>query len=327
MMMDYGWRPIPSEENELPVVLVDVDGTMRGDVLPMIRMVRLLMPDYVKKFTFQEPFNAHKALRFMVNITKLWVLRTIYSEQRRRYKHLFSELHSLAAAILHGTEVETLRSDYRTQLLRVKGLWHTGAVNLLRRFTARANVVLVTGSEQVQTKECVRLLDDQGVLTRRIFVRGSLYGVDRGSQKFTGVVDHLNVTIDGKRDVVRPLSQQSGKRIMAAIGNSRPDRALFEAVRPGGLSMLVCPGPVFQARKERTFVLRKLRQSGYRLVWDVSDWVNAVRNDVDTGSKGTQPVLATDSDFQALLENEQLAALYPEILAERPTETPADGIS
>ena len=325
-MMDYCWQSIPCEEDELPIVLVDVDGTMRGDVIPMIRMVRLLIPDYIKKLTFQEPLNAHKALQFLINVTKLWALRTIYSEQRRRYKHLFSELHYLAAAILQGTEVEKLRSDYRTQLSRVKRLWHTGAVDLLRRLTASANVVLVTGSEQIQTEECVRLLADRGVVTRRIFVRGSLYGVDRRSQKFTGTVDHLNVTIDGKRDVVSPIYQQSSRRIMAAIGNSRPDRALFEAVRPGGLSVLVCPGTVFRARKERTFVLRKLQRSGYRLVWDVPNWVNAVHNYVNTGGEGTQPVLATDSDFQALLENEQLAALYPEILLDRSAETRADAI-
>ena len=323
-MMNYSWQAIPRVEDELPIVLVDVDGTMRGDVLPMIRMVRLLIPNYIKKLTFQEPVNAHKALKFFVNITKLWALRTIYSEQRRRYKHLFSELHTLAAAVLEGTEVEALRSNYRTHLLRVKRLWHAGAVNLLRRLTANSNVVLVTGSEQVQTEECVRLLADQGVLTRRIFVRGSLYGVDPGSQKFTGKIDRLNVTIDGKRDVVRPIVQQSGERIMVGIGNSRPDRALFEAVRPEGLNVLVCPGAVFRARKERAFVIRKLRRSGYRLVWNVADWVNAVQSQINTSDEGTQPVLATDSGFQALLENEQLAALYPEILLERAAETQID---
>ena len=80
MMMNYSWQAIPRVEDELPIVLVDVDGTMRGDVLPMIRMVRLLIPNYIKKLTFQEPVNAHKALKFFVNITKLWALRTIYSE-------------------------------------------------------------------------------------------------------------------------------------------------------------------------------------------------------------------------------------------------------
>ena len=52
-----------------------------------------------------------------------------------------------------------------------------------------------------------------------------------------------------------------------------------------------------------------------------------MQSQINTSDEGTQPVLATDSGFQALLENEQLAALYPEILLERAAETQIDASS
>ena len=118
-------------------------------------------------------------------------------------------------------------------------------MELLRRSTAAGVVLLVTGSEQLQSEECVRVLSERGVATDRIFVRGSLYEFDAGTAKFTGRVGHLNVTLQGKREVLQ-TSLPPGCRVACSAGNSRPDRALFEVTAPRGACLLVCANSVLQ---------------------------------------------------------------------------------
>jgi hypothetical protein len=308
----YGWRSIP--ETDLPTLVFDVDGTLRGDVLPMVRLARPLVPKYLRKVTLREPFNLRKLLQFSWNLARLWTLRTIHSEHRRRYKHLFSELHNLAGALFQGMTVDAVREKYRERLKHMHGLWWQDAVELLRRTTSRSNVVLVTGSEQVQTEECVRLLADQGVWIDRVFIRGSLYGFDPDDRRFTGGIQHLNVTLDAKRDAVRSLQASPNCRCHGAMGNSRPDRALFESVDSDGLCVLVCAPAVFRKRTERTFVIRKFHRSGYRVYWETSDFLAAMEEYqacAGTAANAERPILATDPDFQNMLQCDALQARFP----------------
>lgn len=106
-----------------------------------------------------------------------------------------------------------------------------------------------------------------------MLVHGSLYTVDEATRSFTGGVERLNVTLIGKREVVL----HCGGPVVAAIGNSRPDRALFEAVVPGGLRALVCPRAVLE-RRSASFVVRKLERSGTACAgaptccWTIRGW-------------------------------------------------------
>jgi hypothetical protein len=322
----YGWPAIPEDFRGLPIAFVDVDGTARGDVLPMVKLARPLVPNLLHKVTFQEPFRFHKFVHFSWNLGKLWTLRTVYSEHRRRYKHLFSELHHLAAALLHDTDIDQVRATYRRNLPELQGLWFDDAVTLLRRLTSGAVVILVTGSEQLQTEECVRLLAGRGVDTRRVLVCGSLYGFDPAVQRFTGEVSHLNVTLDGKRDVVACFASDPLVRVAAAVGNSRPDRALFEAVAPGGLNVLVCAHGVVQRRDERTFVIRKYQRSGFRVVWDAEEYLIAARRRRDALEANVPvpvPVLATDSTFGQVLSSAALRREYGVLLGGLVSRPPA----
>lgn len=300
----YGWPTIPESLRTYPLILVDVDGTVRGDVAPMIRLARPMLPSVLRKLTWKEPWNLHKLVHFSWSLGKLWTLRTVHREQRRRYKRLFSELHHLAAALLRDTPIGEFRARYRRCLPQMPGIWHEGAIALLRRLTQQAIVVLVTGSEQAQTEECVGLLPDCGVDTNRILVRGSLYGYDPTRQCFDGKVDRLNVTLDGKRDAVRAFRDDPLLCVAAAAGNSRPDRALFEAVCPGGFRILVCSRSVLQKRNARTFVIRKLHRSGFRVVWDVDEYMAAVsRTDAPSRRSDDVPILATDCDYRNILDS------------------------
>ncbi len=112
----------------------------------------------------------------------------------RRYKRLFSELHYLAASLLAGTGRDELRARYQRDLSAMRYLWSEHAIELLRRLTRESVVVLVTGSEQTQTEECVRLFAGQNVVLERILVRGSLYGFDVARKCYTGSVEAQNVT-------------------------------------------------------------------------------------------------------------------------------------
>jgi hypothetical protein len=197
----------------------------------------------------------------------------------------------------------------------MQGIWFDDAVTLLGRLTQRAIVILVTGSEQAQTEECVRLLSGCGVDTDRIFVHGSLYGCDPIEQRFTGKVDRLNVTLDGKRDAVRRYADDRSLYIAGAMGNSRPDRALFEAVRPGGLRALVCSRSVLQRRDARTFVIRKVQRSGYRLHWNVSEYLAAAhRTSGPTEQQEDLPILATDRNYRNILDSRQLRREWDRLL-------------
>jgi phosphoserine phosphatase len=307
----YGWPAIPEHLRGLPIIFVDVDGTVRGDVLPMVKLARPLVPNFLGKVMFHEPLNSHKLLHFLWNMAKLWTLRTVHREQRRRYKRLFSELHHLAAALLHDTRVEDVRSKFHERLLYLQGLWFDGAVELLRRLTRTSLVIFVTGSEQLQTEQCVALLADQGVDVTRILVHGSLYGYDSSQGRFTGQVQQLNVTLDGKRDAVKSYAADDQCRIFGAIGNSRPDRALFEVVEPAGLRLLVCPTSVVAKRKETTFVIRKLLRSGYQVCWTLDEYVTAIAHYLDNGEGLGRPVLATDSSFANVLTGQALGERYP----------------
>jgi phosphoserine phosphatase len=217
--------------------------------------------------------------------------------------------------MLLDTGLEETRAKYRSRLVHYVGLWSEGAVALLQRLTDRGVVVLVTGSEQLQTEECVRLLDGTGVRIDRIVVRGSLYGFDAEQQRFTGGVQQLNVTLDGKRDAVDSLCATPDLRIVGAVGNSRPDRALFEAVIPEGICVLVCPPSVVQGRKRSTFVIRKLQRNGFRLVWDAAAYPSLVDEFASSLAAEQRPVLADDHTFQTLLENESLQPLLDRLLA------------
>jgi hypothetical protein len=281
----------------------------------MVKLAGPLVPDYLAKLRRKQPVNAYKVAHFSWDLLRLWALRVIFREHRRRYKRLFSELHHLAASLLHDVALDELRERYRKRLPGYRGLWSGGAVELLRRFTADGVVVLVTGSEQLQTEECVRLLADQGVRIDRIFVRGSLYGFDPSCGRFQRGVQRLNVTLDGKRDAVRDLPDLPGLRIVAAAGNSRPDRALFEVVWTAGLCVLVCPRSVVRSRKRSTFVIRKLQRSGYRIAWDAAKHAELRADYIARGGQGERPVLVTDAGFQSVLADaflqEQLSRVMP----------------
>ena len=82
--LGYGWRPIPPTLAEGPIFLYDVDGTLRGDVRPMVELAKPLVPDYLGKATLREPLNTHKVARFVFNLGKLWTLRTVNRQQRRQ---------------------------------------------------------------------------------------------------------------------------------------------------------------------------------------------------------------------------------------------------
>ena len=316
----YAWPIIPIDEfDDCRVVVSDLDGTLRSDVAPMIRMAGLLVPKFVQKLTLREPLRTGKLIRFLVGLGRLWCLRTINREHRRRYKYLFSELHTLAAALLTGMETRQLRAMYQRTLPSMPTLWYPEAVDLLKRLTMNGRVVLVTGSEQIQTEECVRLLENHGVDTSRIHVHGSLYRVDPLTRRFTGGVTHLNVTLEGKRESLLDYTSLVPTPFEAALGNSRPDRALFEAVPADGLRVLVCRPSVLQKRKQSCFVVRKLNRSGFPVLWNGKDYLDSINSDVadesaladelalaDESERGSVtvsvcgPVLATDRHFAEL---------------------------
>jgi hypothetical protein len=311
----YGWPKIPESLSDQPLVLVDVDGTVRGEVLPMIRLARPMLPKVLRKVMLKEPWNLHKLLHFSLNLGKLWTLRTVNREQRKRYKHLFSELHHLAATLLQGMPVGEYRARYRHCLARMPGVWFDDAIPLLTQLTRQAVVILITGSEQVQTEECVHLLSDRGVDTDRIFVQGSLYGCDQAKQQFDGGVEHLNVTLDGKRDAVRRYRDDRSLCIAAALGNSRPDRALLEAVCPGGLRALVCSRPVLRRHDARTFVIRKFERSGYRVHWNVDEYLAASQANGNSANQQQEvPILATDCNYRNLLDDFHLGYEWARLL-------------
>ena len=317
--VDYGWPKIPEALRDEPVVLVDVDGTVRGEVLPMVRLAQPMVPKVLRKVMLREPWNLYKLVHFSWNLGKLWTLRTINREHRKRYKHLFSELHHLAATLLEDMPVGDYRARYRQCLAQMPGLWYEDAVPLLRQLTRRAVVVLVTGSEQAQTEECVHLLSNRGVDTSRIFVQGSLYGCDPVEQKFDGSVQHLNVTLDGKRDAVRWYTEDPLSRVAAALGNSRPDRALFEAVGLGGLRVLVCSRSVLQRRDAGTFVIRKYERSGFRICWDMDDYLAMARlGSQSPAGSDDLPILVTDRHYRNILDGIRLRSHWDRLLADSP---------
>lgn len=305
--LGYGWPEIPASLRGWPIVLLDVDGTLRGDVLPMVKLARPLLPNYLAKLTRQQSVNFYKVMSFAWSVGRLWALRVLFSEQRRRYKRLFSELHYLAASLLAGTMVDELRVRYQRDLPGMRYLWSEHAVELLRRLTRESVVVLVTGSEQTQTEECVRLLAGQDVVLERILVRGSLYGFDIARQCYTGRVEALNVTLDGKRDAVKLLGGDDSAPVIGAIGNSRPDRALFERVDRGGFCALVCSESVVRKRRQSTFVLRKFRAGGYSITWDGECFEQQLRS--FRSGEADRPILATDGTFRAILDSSLIQPL------------------
>jgi len=308
------WPVIPNlQRDELPIVVSDLDGTLRGDVGPMVKLAGLLVPKFIRKVLRREPLRAGKVLWFLLGLGRLWTLRTINREHRRRYKYLFSELHTLAATLLSGTETSQLRELYQQSLPHMAGLWYPEAIELLRRLTRTSRVILITGSEQIQTEECVRLLAQRGVDISRIHVHGSLYTVNPQTRRFTGAVTHLNVTLDGKRESLLDYTAIEPTPFAAALGNSRPDRALFEAVVPDGLRVLVCRSSVVRKRKRSAFVIRKLVRSGFPVLWFAEDYLAEIRSMPAESGKGcpTEPapqcVLTTDREFDQLAESGEIA--------------------
>lgn len=79
---EYGWPSLPEQQRDLPVVLLDVDGTVRGDVLPMVKLARPLVPNFLAKVMFHEPLNAYKLFGFFWNLARLWTLRTANKHKR-----------------------------------------------------------------------------------------------------------------------------------------------------------------------------------------------------------------------------------------------------
>lgn len=234
----YDWESIAAENLGLPLALLDVDGTLRGEVVPMFQLAKLISPNWRRKLTRAEDLNWFKFASFCRDVWALWKRNAADPRIRQHYKPLFSELHIAAVAVLQQTNVAELRQAYRSQIELMSFLWSPGAIRLLREMTKSMAVLLVTGSEQIQTQECVRLLSRYGVRTERIAVRGSLYGVDAAGG-FSGGIRRLNVTLESKREAVADL--QSHFDIRMAIGNSRSDRALFEVVSQGGFRCLVRP--------------------------------------------------------------------------------------
>jgi phosphoserine phosphatase len=297
----YGWPPVIAEHQGLPLYLVDLDGTLRGDVLPMVRLAQPLIPKVLLKIKGKAPVHLAKAVQFVSSVGELWVRRAAQSEQRRRYKYFFSELHHLAAAMLQHLSQDAVRNLYSRRIPGMEGLWHSDAIALLRRLTRDAIVSVVTGSEQIQTEECVRLLSPLGVDISRVYVRGSLYGYDAKQSKFTGKVSHLNVSLDGKRDAVRDVTGDGKQPVVGAIGNSRPDRALFEVARPEALCALVCPKRVIKRRKQGTFALRKIEKHGFKITWNLRSyqaawWAFGAKRAPD------RPILASDKSLDTVLE-------------------------
>lgn len=311
-----GWPELP--DPALPLVLADLDGTLRGDVLPMVRLVKPLLPRLADKALLREPWNAQKLAHFLWDVAKLWALRTLHAEERRRYKRLFSELHHLTAAMLRGIELEVVRAKYRDALPRLEGLWAPGAIEFLRRASAHSVVAIVTGSEQVQTEQCVALLSRFGVEARRVLAFGSLYRRTSDGARYAGGVEHLNVTLEAKRDVVQRVAA-TGRRVVAALGNSRPDRALFEAVEPRGLRVLVTTERVAARRRADRFVLRKLARSGFRFCWTGEEYLDAL-DALDRG--GAPPILAVEPSFSGLLDCPSLGERYGEWMHERVDAAP-----
>ena len=311
-----GWREIPESLSHLPMIIMDVDGTLRGDVGPMTRLARPLVPRFLHKVMFREPWRLGSFVAFVWNLLRLWVVRTVNRDERRRYKHLFSELHHLAAAMMRFTDADSLRQIYRKHIATCENLWYPAAIELLRRVTPHAVVVLVTGSEQLQTEECVRLLADHGIDTSHIFVRGSLYDYNAATRRFTGRVRHLNVTYDGKRENVACFAHPRF-RVAAAFGNSRPDRALFELVDKSGASVLVCTASVVKKRT-RNFVLRKLDRSGFSICWtpeEVASHQLQPNTPTDPAGK-VGKVLITDREFHVLLASDWLETVIYDLTPE-----------
>jgi phosphoserine phosphatase len=164
-------------------------------------------------------------------------------------------LHVYAAATLKQVSLTDLRMKYRSAIELMSYLWSPGAIKLLRDLPASMTVVLVTGSEQLQTEECVRQLGRYGIRTDRIIVRGSLYGVDEQS-RFDGSCHKLNITMEAKREAVAELSEQHAVRM--AVGNSRSVSALIEAVDFGGIRCFVSNK---RRQKAPIALKRKLRKA------------------------------------------------------------------
>ena len=319
----YGWREIPDSLRHLPIVIMDVDGTLRGDVGPMTRLARPLVPRFLQKVMFREPWRLGSLIAFTWNLVRLWVMRTVNRDERRRYKHLFSELHHLAAAMMRFTDADSLRKIYRSHIADCDRLWYPAAVEVLRRITPHAVVVLVTGSEQLQTEECVRLLTGHGIDTSRIFVRGSLYHYDSETRRFTGRVRHLNVTFDSKRENVACFAHPQ-YHVAAAFGNSRPDRALFDVVNDAGACVLVCTASVAKKKRLRNFVLRKLRRSGFTICWSPEEVVaHEPQSEPQSIGGSVGRILVTDRDFRILLESDWLDTLFDQRKASSETGTSA----
>ncbi|MHC4878326.1 MAG: haloacid dehalogenase-like hydrolase [Planctomycetota bacterium] len=313
------WPVIPSDQRDsLPIVVSDLDGTLRGDVGPMVRMAGLLVPKFLHKMLLREPVRAGKTIRFLWGVICLWTLRTINREHRRRYKYLFSELHTLAASLLSGMDTARIRKMYRQNLVQMGELWYPEAIDLLRRLTQSSRVILITGSEQIQTEECVRLLADHGVDISRIHVHGSLYTINPETMQFTGGVTHLNVTLDGKRESLACYTDDNETPFVAAFGNSRPDRALFEAVGHDGLRVLICRSSVLKGQKRSSFVIRKLNRSGFPVVWSQEEYQatagiknpHLAKHKDRRGRTELLPVLTTDREFALLAANGSLAERY-----------------
>jgi phosphoserine phosphatase len=294
----HGWPEVSSEAADLPVAFMDLDGTLRGDALPMVKLALPYVPNFASKVRLKEPIRAKKAVQFGWNLARLWTLRTLHHEQRRRYKRLFSELHHLSAALLSGFEVDEVRELFRRRAQQVKGIWFDNAVDLLDKLSKSCLVVLVTGSEQIQTQECVKMLARRGIRTDRLLVFGSLYEICDG--RFSGKVRHLNVTLEAKRDAVRQFTGSGMRRI--AFGNSRPDRALFEAIDPSGLLVLVCPKSVVRKRKSRTFTIRKFERSGFKVHWTTVEYLDSLEDYLASQESCPRPILATDREFQNVIK-------------------------
>jgi hypothetical protein len=108
------------------------------------------------------------------------------------------------------------------------------------------------------------------------------------------------------------------------LGNSRPDRALFEAIPITGLRVLVCRPSVLQRQKESSFVVRKLNRSGHRVVWEEDTYLAHIDNLLDRPAMvdpldeadSLVPVLATDSRFRELSDLSRIASAYPAFASE-----------
>lgn len=259
----YRWGEVPACFRDDPIALLDLDGTLRGEVVPMIRLATLIAPNWRLKLNGGESLELRKLVTFCRNVLSLWKHNAQAKHHRLRYKPLFSELHVCAAATLKQVSLTDLRTTYRSAIELMSYLWSPGSIKLLRELTPSMTVVLVTGSEQLQTEECVRQLGRYGIRTDRIIVRGSLYGVDEQS-RFDGSCHKLNITTEAKREAVAGLAEQHAVRM--AVGNSRSDLALFEAVEFGGIRCFISP----KRRKKAPIALKRRLRKAFAELGDIN---------------------------------------------------------